>query len=377
MILRGILKRKKKRTTRVFQDSIVQLHRRVVKELFGKFGLAVEEHRARAFGAACAAQIELLRPDSLWINDYNASRIISDYPGLVPAQIIYDSHELWSHRNRPFLKGAFARYVGVAVIARESTRIARCSTIVSVSTGIQDVLKSRQEKFALAGSHSGSRPNSPSFVLVRNIPAQPNPARRASTRVRNTMSSALELATSEVKAFEVFYTGLITINRCLPQLIDAAALASRYEERPRIRINLLGRTSGDTISQLKHMASLHGVPLLHHEPVDSDQVVPTLRACADLCFVGVFPEVESYRLALPNKFFEALFSTRHVLYPALPEMCREAQGQPGMTQYVPTSVSSLAEALIEALPAAGTRYNRDLRHLDDTPVILNALNNEA
>lgn len=191
------------------------------------------------------------------------------------------------------------------------------------------------------------------------------------------MSSAPEFASSEDKPFEVFYTGLITINRCLPQLIDAAALASRYEERPRIRINLLGRTSGEIIGQLKRMASLHGVPLLHHEPVDSDQVVATLRACADLCFVGVFPEVESYRLALPNKFFEALFSMRYVLYPALPEMCREAQGQPGMAQYVPTSTSSIAEALIEALPAAGTRYDRDLRHLDDTSVILNILNNEA
>jgi hypothetical protein len=54
-------------------------------------------------------------------------------------------------------------------------------------------------------------------------------------------------------------------------------------------------------------------------PVPSDAVASTL-ATADAVFVGVEPVVDSYRLALPNKFFEALMSGRPVVYPRLPEM---------------------------------------------------------
>lgn len=340
---------------------------------FKYFGLALEETRAKAFGHACASELEILKPSILWINDYNASRVVRDCPAVVPKHTVYDAHELWTHRNRPFLKGSFARYARVAITGRELDLIRRCSSVVTVTTGIQRVLEARHQKFTGSGARRNSHGITPSFAVVRNIPIQPKTRRRPATRVRSAMERHESTETLGVKPMEIFYSGLITENRCLAELIYAIADLRIATSSPPIRINLLGRESGDTLSRLSRVATTLEVPLIHHDPVESSQVVPTLRAYADLCFVGVFPEVESYRLALPNKFFEAMFSMRYVLFPALPEMMREAEGQPGMRDFSPTSVASLSMALTEALPFAGETFDRNLQQFDDTAIVLQAL----
>jgi len=341
---------------------------------FKYFGLAVEETRAKSFGHACSSELEILRPSILWINDYNASRVVRDCPAVVPKQIVYDSHELWTHRNRPFLKGSFARYARVAITGRELDLIRRCDFVVTVTTGIQRVLEARHQKFTGSGARKHPHGITPSFAVVRNIPIQPKPRRRPATRVRSAMEIHEETITLEENLVDIFYSGLITENRCLSELILAIADLRTATPSPPIRINLLGRESGETLSRLSRLATMLEVPLIHHDPVESSQVVPTLRAYADLCFVGVFPEVESYRLALPNKFFEAMFSMRYVLFPALPEMMREADGQPGTGNFSPTSIASLTMALTEALPFAGGTFDRNLQQFDDTAVVLQTLN---
>lgn len=335
-----------------------------------QLGLAIEEYRAKQFAEAAIPIINSLQPDVIWINDFNASRGIAGHQGFQNARIIYDSHEFWLGRNRPFSNKWFTRIVAPAIEEDENKLMCRADAVVSVSSSILEVLKSRASRVVREEGGANEKDVAGKFFLVRNIPKIDALSSDAKERMRTSMSTR-PLAGRSNKNFELFYTGLITSNRCLENCIDAVGKFHRSSSslETRISINLLGHGNPSYVDSLRIRGEINDVRVCHHSPVAPSEVVSTLSAFADFCFVGIYPVHASYSMALPNKFFEGLLSSKVVVYPDLVEMRREAEGVPGMVAYNPFDGDSIVDAIREALRLRDIEFCRAFDHLNDEPVI--------
>lgn len=231
-------------------------------------------------------------PDVVHANDANTlvpALVISARTGAV---IVYDSHELWLHRNvrsdRPL-----APYVE-ALIERAGVR--RAGAVITVSPSIVGWL----------AEHYGM--TTPPF-LVRNVPAAgeaPDPSR----------GRLHELAGLSPSDRIVAYGGRVTTSRGIEETIDALAALP-----PDVHLVMLGYGEEDYVDSLWKRAEAQGVRGRVHlvGPVASDEVADALSD-ADLAVVHVRPTNLSYRFALPNKLFESIRGGLPVAAADLPDI---------------------------------------------------------
>lgn len=109
------------------------------------------------------------------------------------------------------------------------------------------------------------------------------------------------------------------------RLEDAIALVGALDRRFRLRLMLVPGSNG-YVEELRELADrrAHG-RVEFHPPVPADDVTDAIADC-DIGLALVPPIDESYRLALPNKFFEYLMAGLGVLVGPSPEMvdiCRQ------------------------------------------------------
>src|SRR5699024_5616827 len=223
--------------------------------------------RAAADGIAWA-------PDVVHANDgntlYPAMRI-AHHTG---AQVIYDSHELWRHRNAP---GRTIRPVVEGVIERRVIR--RAAGVITVSPNIAAWL---QRTYRL--------PRRP--TLVRNIPAAgpvPDPANGQLRRRARLPAHARVIA----------YGGRLTTGRGIEETIDALAHLPAEVHR---------RAESAGLADRVHLVG--AVPSAE---------VATALADADLAIVYVRPTCLSYTYSLPNKLFEAIHAGLPIAAASLPD----------------------------------------------------------
>lgn len=347
-----------------------RLKRGFKKVALRQLGMANEEYRAKMFARAAIPIINSLQPDVIWINDFNASRGVTRCKGAQNARIIYDSHEFWLGRNRPFSHTRFSRIVAPAIEQEENDLMCDVAAVVSVSSSILENLKLRALSVAREEGSAHGKDPAGKFFLVRNIPKIDPMNSDDEARIRASIGIRQFEADSR-ENLELFYTGLITSNRCLENCIDAIGQFNRHTSSfgKQIRLNLLGHGDPRFIDNLRTRGDWNDVSVCHHPPVPSSEVVSTLRAFADFCFVGNYPIHASYRMALPNKFFEGLLSSKVVIYPDLVEMRREAEGIPGMVAYNPFDTGSIFDAIREALRLRDSEFCRTYGHLNDENII--------
>jgi len=231
-------------------------------------------------------------PDVVHANDGNTLAPALWIVDRCHARLIYDSHELWLHRNvrtdRPV-----ARQVEAAI---ERRGIRRADAVITVSPSIVDWLT---EHYRL------ERPP----ALVRNIPADgplPDPAR----------GRLHELAGLAPADRIIAYGGRITTSRGIEETI--AALAHLPAD---VHLVMLGYGEPDYLALVWQEAARHGVSGRVHQvgPVAPHEVADALSD-ADVAVVHVRPTCLSYRFALPNKLFESIRGGLPVAAADLPDI---------------------------------------------------------
>lgn len=235
--------------------------------------------------------------------------------------IVYDSHELWRHRNvrsgrllAPFVE-----------VLTEHIGIRQADGVITVSPSIAAWL---QRTYRLEEAPT----------LVRNVPvadALPDPSTGV-LRERAGLST-----TDKVIA----YGGRITTARGIEETIAALPHLP-----PEVHFVLLGYGEAAALDDVRAEAALHGVEDRVHlvGAVEPDDVSRSL-ADGDVAVVHVRPICLSYRYALPNKLFESIRAGLPIAAADLPDM-RQVVEELGVGEVFEGSrPEDLAAALAEIL----------------------------
>lgn len=257
-------------------------------------------------------------PDLVHANDANT---------LAPASrlgvpVIYDSHELWTHRN---VKGP--RPVAEIVEKLSERRHARrAAGVVTVSPSIAEWL---HRTYRLSAEP----------VLVRNIPSAPSAPPSPSTgRLR-------DLAGLGPDDRVIAYGGRITTSRGIEETLSA------MRELPSdVHFVLLGYGEPEYVGPLGDLAGSLGVRDRVHfvGRVGPDEVAGAL-ADADVSIVYVRPTCLSYRYSLPNKLFEAIHAGLPIAAADLPDTARVVEDFGVGRVFSSESPQDLARVVLEVL----------------------------
>lgn len=244
------------------------------------------------FWRRSAQAAEAWQPDACHAHDLNVMSGAARVARRMGAKLVYDTHELWRHRNR---HGELRPVARVVDAIQEWRLIRRADLILTVSPSIGEWLQSHY------------RLRTPVTVL-RNLPLQRQP------REGPPLRELAGLTDEQV----IMYTGRITSGRGLEEAIEALT-----ELPTDVVLVLLGY--GDDLygRQLRHRADRRGVRerVRFVDAVAPDQV-PAVASQANVALVGVEPVCLSYRFCLPNKLFEAIQAGLPVLASDLPDMRR-------------------------------------------------------
>lgn len=246
--------------------------------------------------------------------------------------LIYDSHELWRHRNRV---GRPRRLDAVIDVVLEWWLIRRATAVITVSPSIARWLR---RTYSLSAEE---------VWLVRNTPEKP----KAPTPKERSLRQMAHLEAARI----VLYTGRITSGRGLEEAIDALPLIPQD-----VHLVLMGGGDPGYLATLLARARRNGtvhrvVPL---SPVPHEAVA-SVAAEADAALVGIEPLCLSYEYALPNKLFEAVQAGVPVLATDLPDIASVVRAYVCGELYQPGDVAGLADAIRTVLANPG-RYRAGL-----------------
>lgn len=248
----------------------------------------------RQFELVASSAVTSWRPDIVHAHDGNTLRAGRRVARATDARLVYDAHELWRRRNR----GGELRPLGRTWDAIVERSIApHCDLVITVSDGIAAWL---------ADTYRLRRP----VVVLRNIPERTTALQTTQVPTIRTLVGAGDGERI------VLYTGRVTSGRGLGPLITAMGLLPAG-----YRLVLLGYGDRFFIESVWKLARSAGVTerLTIVPPVASNEVSATARG-ADVAYIGIEPVCLSYRLALPNKLFEAIHGELPVVASDLPEL---------------------------------------------------------
>ena len=202
--------------------------------------------------------------------------------------VIYDSHELETHRNLPW--PVRSRMVLGAV---ERKYINKVSLVTAVSPGCAKYIR-RLYKLKSVG-------------VVRNLPLL-----SWLTKSSATIRGDLNLAGSDPL---LIYTGNVTLNRGVESVLDAL----QYLDG--VHFACVGNCNAEVKRGLEKKIEELGVGgRVHFLPPVSPGSLPHYISSGDLAVLPVVPACLSYRYCLPNKLFEAIHSNLFVLANELPDV---------------------------------------------------------
>lgn len=273
-------------------------------------------------------------PDVVHANDANtlvpalAIRALSRSP----VAVVYDSHELWRHRNvRP------GRLLAPLVEhLTEAIGIRQVDGVITVSPSIADWLRSTYRL-----------PRTP--TLVRNVPVADGLPDRSTGVLR-------QRAGLSQNDRVIAYGGRITTARGIEETI--AALPHLDDS---VHFVLLGYGEAWALQEVTEQALAHGVGHRVHlvGAVAPDEVSRAL-ADGDVAVVHVRPICLSYQYALPNKLFESIRAGLPIAAADLPDMKSVVEELGVGEVFQGSSSQDLAEAMRAILHSPG-RYQAAAR----------------
>lgn len=248
--------------------------------------------RLTQYWVAAIAAARRFEPDVVHANDGNTLAPAIVLRAVCGSRIVYDSHELWLHRNvRP------DRWIAPLVeAATERLGVRLADAVITVSPSIAGWL---QCHYGLA---------EPPY-LVRNIPVW-------SGQIPDPLQGRLRALTGLTPQDRVIsYCGGITSGRGLEETVDALVLLPAD-----VHLVMLGFGSSPYLLELRARADRLGVGDRVHVagPVPGPEV-PIALADAELAIVYVRPIVLSYRYSLPNKLFESIHAGLPIIAADLPD----------------------------------------------------------
>ncbi len=297
------LLRAPKQIARLLAARVRTLRRRAVKAA-GRPLFATVRRFARLFGITTAGTYRpfvrhsrALRPDFVHAHDLStlpAAAVIARDCG---SMLMYDSHELWLHRNignRPrwadqWLWGAIERRL-----------VGRCAAVFTVADGICDWLR---DQYGIA------RP-----ILVRNA----QPFKQPPQKGRELRDAVGAPDTDGL----CLYAGAITVNRGLETLIDAAPLCSGA------RLIIMGYAQNESyLGSLRARADANGSldRTVHFLPAVPREAILAWTASADLSIVPTLGHCLSYRFEASNKMFHSIMAGVPLVMTDHPEKRRIAE----------------------------------------------------
>ncbi|MAL41050.1 glycosyltransferase [Thalassospira sp.] len=233
---------------------------------------------------ATVGQIEAFRPDIVYCNDLDTllAGVYVSRKRKVP--VIYDSHEL--ERDRNDRKGFWVRFI---IKACEDKVVRDVSFIVTVSQGIAEKLHQFYPDKEI--------------LVVHNVPEKLEETYKGTT-VRRL------IGLSDDK-FLAVYVGLITLDRCLEEIVGALCYLPAD-----VHIAFIGPSNSPSFKELltKRAAALGVLSRLHIiSPVPAADV-PYFIEDADLGLLLAPNICASYNFSMPNKLFEMTLAGVPILH---------------------------------------------------------------
>ena len=239
-------------------------------------------------------------------------------------KLVYDCHELESHRNG---KGAFMRF---AIRTLEKLFIPWTELVITVSPSIQEFYKRKY--------------NLPSVALIRNLPNEMQVVHS------NTLREKLRLEKSQM----IFlYQGMLGKGRGIEVLLNA------FETRKSSDAVIVFMGFGALKEQIEGYASRS--ENIFFVPAVSYAEIPLYTGSADVGVNSVEPTCLSYKYSLPNKLFEYIQSEIPVLTNALPD-CAALVCEFKVGRVIPSwNEESINEVVNEMLKEDLSDYNEHLK----------------
>lgn len=231
--------------------------------------------------------------DILHCHDLNTMAIAKTIKPIRQVKVIYDSHELWIHRNRGERNSKLEVVIDKLC---EKKLIAYANRVITVSPSIVQWL-SNQYSFI----------NKP--TLIRNIPQD---LTNKKSKFNKTLKERLELKDDD---YLIIYTGKFTSGRGILKTLKS------LRNHKNIYFALLGYGDDKYLNSIKKEAQRYNLEnqIIILEAVDYTLVSSFIEG-ADLALVYIEPICLSYRFALPNKLFEAIHANVPILASNLPDI---------------------------------------------------------
>ncbi|MGB6022595.1 MAG: glycosyltransferase [Ornithinimicrobium sp.] len=284
-------------------------------------------------------------PDIVHANDGNTLAPALWVARACGAEIVYDAHELWRHRNvrtdRPV-----APWIEAGI---ESKVISRAAGVITVSPSIATWLAKTY--------HLPVRP-----TVVRNIPRGVDDAAGSSGsgHLDPSRGQLRQMAGLAPQVQVVAYGGRITTSRGIEETLDALALLP-----PSVHFVLLGYGEPDYLATLRTRIDALGlVERVHFVGAVASDQVSTALADADLSVVFVRPICLSYEFSLPNKLFESIHAGLPIAAADLPDTAAIVR-EHGVGEIFevddPSQIASAMASTMAAVLADPRRYRRAAR----------------
>jgi len=212
--------------------------------------------------------------------------------------VVYDSHELWIHRNRVGRKATLEKMLDKVV---EKRLIKHADGIITVCDSIGDWLSDRYQDI--------SDP-----VILRNMPYQ-------IAEELTHQPSLKERLGIESQSIVMMYTGKITSGRGIEIGIHALT------EVENLNLVLLGYGEESYVDGITKLISELGLEsrVFFCDPVPYQEVTSFISG-ADFALVYIEPICLSYEFALPNKLFESIQAGIPIMGSGLTEIKKLVEG---------------------------------------------------
>ncbi|WP_316862996.1 glycosyltransferase [uncultured Cohaesibacter sp.] len=284
--------------------------------------------QATAFELTFEEELRDWQPDIIQCHDWQTLRLGSKIKDELGSYLIFDSHELETHRNPP-MSPSRKRWME----AYEKTHLPKCDLVSTVGGMIGEYLE----------EHYGV----PLPAVVYNAPIEeenvrPSVFERWGKSAQDcTVRDHIPMDTRTEDLFLMVVVGNVTVNRGVETVLTA------MRDIPQnAHLAIVGRINDQfrsIVGQLIEQGGLEGrVHLV--DPVNPVEVVPFIST-ADLGVIPLIPATLSYDLALPNKLFECAFAD----LPIVASNTREIKKMIDQHQLGETCIPNDSDALAKAI----------------------------
>ncbi|MEM7470534.1 MAG: glycosyltransferase family 4 protein [Pseudomonadota bacterium] len=278
-------------------------------------------------------EIAAWNPDIVHAHDGIALPLAAKVAQKCDAKLVFDSHELETHRNPPL---PWLRKM--QVIHLEKTYLPKADIVVTVGHKIAEYLEK---------TYRIRRP----LVLYNSPRKTPLPIpERLKTHDRTDLRDELMVPPN---AFLIVHTGNVTFNRGIEQSVIGLSKAAedpqfRKAYKGGIHFAMVGNTVPAVVKRIEALHLKYGEAISLHfvPPIAPNQIIDYIKT-ADASISPGIPLVLSYEFGMPNKLFEAILAGLPIVAADLVEKKKlVAEYGLGMS-YQADDTDRLAEAFLE------------------------------